>query len=140
MSNKLIVLCHLPPGCLTIKESTGFASINPQFPGIEADPRIVNMVRVYNDRIEYFQKLEASGNEAAGESAQELILGRQEFFEKSIQKWWGRKAITKDVDFLEVVEVPKNWGYQIVKGRSGYEELLIWEIGSSKVHVYNPDI
>lgn len=136
--NKVIVVCHLPPGSIVSPEETGFASINPSFGKIEADPRIVQMVRLYNERIEEFERQEALGNDYAGDSAQELITHRQEYFASEIFNWYGSMVNTKDVDFLECVEIPTNWSYLVVQGRSGYEELVIWETGSNKISIYNP--
>lgn len=136
--NKMIVVSHLPPGSIVAPEATGFASINPSFPKIESDPRIVQMVRLYNARVEEFERQEAMGNDFAGDSAQELITHRQEYFASEIINWYGSMVNTKDVDFLEVVEIPLNWSYQVLQGRSGYEELIIWETGSNKISIYNP--
>jgi len=136
--NKMIVVSHLPPGSIVVAEATGFASINPSFPKIEADPRIVQMVRLYNERIEEFERQESMGNDYAGDSAHELITHRQEYFASEIINWYGPMVNTKDVDFLEVLEIPVNWSYLVVQGRSGYEELVIWETGSNKISIYNP--
>jgi hypothetical protein len=122
----LIVVCHLPPGFVSIGEQTGFASINTEIKGIESDPRIVEMVRSYNERIEL-----AFDDDA-------LQVERSEHFSKEILKFFPA-ANVRDVDFLEIVEIPENWEYTIVQGRSGIEELVIWEKGSKTPHIFNPE-
>ncbi len=135
---RMIVLCHLSPGFIigSIPEATGFASINPSFQKIEADPRIVKMVRLYNERIEEFENQESNGNDSAGDSAQELIYLRGGYFASEIRNWYGPSVNTEYVDFLEVIELPSNWSYLVLQGRSGYEELVIWESGTNKVSIY----
>ena len=122
----LIVVCHLPPGFVSIGEQTGFASINTEIKGIESDPRIVEMVRSYNETLDRTSE------------DHELLMKRDGFFSEKILCWFPG-ANVRDVDFLEVVEIPENWEYTIVQGRSGCEELVIWEKGSKTPHIFNPE-
>ena len=123
---KLIVVCHLSPGFVSTPEATGFASLNPQYRGIEADHRIVQMVASYNESLDRESE------------DHELLMERDGFFSAKILGWFPG-ANVKDVDFLEIVEIPENWEYTIVQGRSGIEELVIWEKGSKTPHIFNPE-
>jgi len=125
MSNLLIVVCHLSPGFVSTPEATGFGSLNPQYKGIEADPRIVAMVASYNESLD--REIEDH----------DLLMERDGFFREKILSWFPG-ANVKDVDFLEIVEIPENWGYSLCQGRSGCEELIIWEKGSKTPSIFNP--
>ncbi len=127
MSILFIVVCHLSPGFISTPEATGFASLNPQYKGIEADSRIVQMVTSYNETIE-----RASDDH-------DLLMEKDSFFSEKILSWFPG-ANVKDIDFLEIVEIPENWDYTLCQGRSGCEELIIWEKGSRTPHIFNPDL
>lgn len=122
-----IVVCHLPAGSIIAPEQTGFASLNPQYPGIEADRRIIAMVKNFQKQLE-----------SAAMQYDEMLVQKQELFSQKILEWYPNSNV-RDVDFLEIVELPTNWKYTIIQGRSGYEELVIWEKGSNKPTIYNPE-
>jgi len=122
-----IIVAQVPP-YFTNNGPTGFGSLPENHvycPQIIQDEYLVRIIQTRMELIDEFNLQSFLGSELSEKIAQSFENNNKEFFEKVISRKFPM-ANTKDVDFLRVIDIPEGFKFKVVQGKSGYEEVIVW--------------
>jgi hypothetical protein len=122
-----IIVAQVPP-YFTYNGPTGFGSLPENqlyYPEMIQDEYLVRIIQTRMELIDEFNLQSFLGSELSEKIAQSFENNNKEFFEKVISRKFPM-ANTKDVDFLKVIDIPDGMNFKVVQGKSGYEEVIVW--------------
>ena len=123
-----IIVAQVPPHFTNNNGPTGFGSLPENqiyYPQMIQDEYLVRIIQTRMELIDEFNLQSFLGSELSEKIAQSFENNNKEFFEKVISRKFPM-ANTKDVDFLKVIDIPEVMNFKVVQGKSGYEEVIVW--------------